>query len=121
MLGRGTERRLARIVAKLSSQGQLRGKCRVLLPPEVVMRPGRFKSRVRMVLVVMGTACAIAAWMTLNAIAHNLGRGVNQIGLGATSVPLSTRSVLFFCLRAQSATPSLRAEGEQGTTGRDLG
>src|ERR1019366_6300922 len=36
-----------------SSHGHALGKCRVLLPPDVVMRPGRFNIRVRRVLVVM--------------------------------------------------------------------
>ena len=50
------ERNLARIVANWSSHGHALGKCRVLLPPEVVIRPGRFNIRVRRVLVVMDVA-----------------------------------------------------------------
>jgi hypothetical protein len=39
-----------------SSHGHALGRCRVLLPPDVVMRPGRFNIRVRRVLVVMDVA-----------------------------------------------------------------
>jgi hypothetical protein len=31
--------------------------------------------------------------MTLNVIAHNLGRWVNQIGLGAAAVPITTKTL----------------------------
>jgi hypothetical protein len=40
-----------------------------------------------------GRFCANAAWMTLNVIAHNLGRWVNQIGLGAQAVPITTKTI----------------------------
>ena len=40
-----------------------------------------------------GRFCANAAWMTLNVIAHNLGRWVNQIGLGAAAVPMTTKTI----------------------------
>jgi len=54
--GRGMERNLSRIVLNWSSHGHALGKCRVLLPPEVVIRPGMFNIRVRRVLVVMDVA-----------------------------------------------------------------
>ena len=50
------ERNLLRIVLNWSSHGHALGRCRVLLPPDVVMRPGRFNIRVRRVLVVMDVA-----------------------------------------------------------------
>ena len=40
-----------------------------------------------------GRFCANAAWATLNVIAHNLGRWVNQIGLGAAAVPVTTKTI----------------------------
>jgi Transposase DDE domain group 1 len=40
-----------------------------------------------------GRFCANAAWMTMNVIAHNLGRWVNQIGLGAAAVPITTKTI----------------------------
>jgi len=40
-----------------------------------------------------GRFCANAAWMTLNVIAHNLGRWVNQIGLGEAAVPITTKTI----------------------------
>jgi len=52
--GRGMERNLLRIVLNWSSHGHALGRCRVLLPPEVVIRPGMFKHSRAQVLVVMG-------------------------------------------------------------------
>jgi hypothetical protein len=43
-------------VLNCSSHGHALGKCRVFLPPDVVMRPGMFNIRVRKVLVVMDVA-----------------------------------------------------------------
>ena len=40
-----------------------------------------------------GRFCGNAAWMTLNVIAHNLGRWVNQIGLGEAAVPITTKTI----------------------------
>jgi hypothetical protein len=40
-----------------------------------------------------GRFCANAAWMTLNVIAHNLGRWVNQIGISAAAVPITTNTI----------------------------
>jgi hypothetical protein len=40
-----------------------------------------------------GRFCANAAWMTLNVIAHNLGRWVNKIGLGSKAVPMTTKTL----------------------------
>ena len=40
-----------------------------------------------------GRFCANAVWMTLNVIAHDLGRWVNQIGLGAAAVPITTKTI----------------------------
>ena len=50
------ERKLLRIVLNWSSHGHALGKCRILLPPDVVMRPGRFNIRVRRVFVVIDVA-----------------------------------------------------------------
>jgi hypothetical protein len=49
--GRGMERSLARIVLNCSSRDYALGKCRVLLPPEVVMRP---RTPVSEVLTTLG-------------------------------------------------------------------
>jgi hypothetical protein len=40
-----------------------------------------------------GRFSANAAWMTLNVIAHNLGRWVNEIGLGEAAVPITTKTI----------------------------
>jgi hypothetical protein len=40
-----------------------------------------------------GRFCANAVWMTLNVIAHNLGRWVNKIGLGEAAVPMTTKTL----------------------------
>ena len=50
------DRSLARIVLNCSSHGHASGRCRVFLPPEVVIRPGRFNIRARKVFVVMDVA-----------------------------------------------------------------
>ncbi len=40
-----------------------------------------------------GRFSANAAWMILNVIAHNLGRWVNQIGLGPDAAPMTTKTL----------------------------
>jgi hypothetical protein len=40
-----------------------------------------------------GRFSANAAWMTLNVIAHNLGRWVGRIGLGGEAAPMTTKTL----------------------------
>ena len=40
-----------------------------------------------------GRFCANAAWMTLNVIAHNLGRWVGRIGLGSEATSMTTKTL----------------------------
>ena len=57
-----------------------------------------------------GRFCANAAWMTLNVIAHNLGRWVGRIGLGseATSMTTKTFSTRMLNLPGRMTTPGGR-------------
>jgi hypothetical protein len=40
-----------------------------------------------------GRFCANAAWMTLNVMAHNLGRWVGRIGLGREATCMTTKTL----------------------------
>jgi hypothetical protein len=53
-----------------------------------------------------GRFSANAAWMTLNVIAHNLGRWVGRIGLGQDAAPMTTKTLRtrLFCLPGRMTT-----------------